>query len=267
MKKFKWNKWAIIIAAMTCAYVIFGGVAIGVYARDGRPGEKEAKEATLQAEAPTEEEDHVMTDEEYREFMKMYGSAANETETETEAKEAAKSSEQDLSGYQSVLDKADQTLKEIEEAESEREKATEDTEDSEKETEVSSEQDEEETDLIEGKVGDEEKEKEEDTRTYYTYKVTGIGSSLTLHGTKTQKNDSIDEIPEGYHGYVIEMPATGDKRTLIIYKGKVGYASNMYLTISDIPASEYPEELKTVTAEDAGQDITDGKEAGPLEGQ
>ena len=117
MKKFKWNKWAIVIAVMICGYVAFGGVAIGVYARDGRPGEKEAAaDATLQAEAPTEE-DYEMTDEEYREFMKMYGSAATETETETEESQAAGSGKQDLSGYQTILEQADQALKDaLEEA-------------------------------------------------------------------------------------------------------------------------------------------------------
>lgn len=272
MKKFKWNKWAIVIAAMICGYVVFGGVAIGVYARDGRPGEKEAEaaaDASLQAEAPTEEDD-VMTDEEYREFMKMYGSAATETETETEKKTAAGSEEQDLSAYRTVLEQADQALKEAEKQATETAQTTETAGESEEgasEAAVSSEG-EEKTDVIEGKVTDEEeKDKEEDTRTYYTYKVTGIGTSLTLHSTKTQKNDSIAEIPDGYHGYVIEMPGAGDRRTMIIYKGLVGYASNMYLTISDIPASEYPDELKTITADDAGKDMTNGKEAGPLEGQ
>ncbi len=270
MKKFKWNKWAIVIAVMICGYVAFGGVAIGVYARDGRPGEKEAAaDATLQAEAPTEE-DYEMTDEEYREFMKMYGSAATETETETEESQAAGSGKQDLSGYQTILEQADQALKDAEAQEAELAKGTETSEAGEEGKEESAEKadGEENTDLIEGTVaGEEEEKKEEDTRTYYTYKVTGIGSSLTLHRTKTEKNDSIADIPEGYHGYVIEMANSGDRRTLIIYKGLVGYASNMYLTISDIPASEYPAELKTVTAADAGKDMTDGKEAGPLEGQ
>ncbi len=269
MKKFKWNKWAIVIAAMVCGYVVFGGVVIGIYARDGRPGEKEeAADESLQAEAPTEE-DHVMTDEEYREFMKMYGSAATETETETERKPASGSGEQDLSSYRTILEQADQALKEAEEKTTEKEQPSEAAGEGEQAEEEAAETTggEEKTDVIEGEVtGEEEKAKEEDTGTYYTYQVTGIGSSLTLHSTKTQKNDSIADIPEGYHGYVIQPSDPGDRRTLIIYKGLVGYASNMYLTISDIPASEYPEELKTVTADNAGKNMTDGEAAGPLEG-
>ena len=268
MKKFKWNKWAIVIAVMICGYVVFGGVAIGVYARDGRRGDKEsAADASLQAEAPTEE-DYNMSDEEYREFMKLYGSAATETETETEEKRTASTEKQDLSGYRTIIEQADQALKDAEKAastESEadvvgkiegEEDSSENASDEEKPDAAAEEEKPEEEDAV-----------EEDGKTYYTYQVSGIGSSLTLHRTKTEKNDSIADIPEGYHGYVLEMANSGDRRTLIIYKGQVGYASNMYLTISDIPASEYPKDLKTITAADAGQTLLNGEPAGPLEGQ
>ncbi|MBQ6443021.1 MAG: hypothetical protein IJJ13_10590 [Lachnospiraceae bacterium] len=266
MKKFKWNKWAVIIAAMVCGYVVFGGVAIGVYAKEGRPGEKEAADASLQAEAPTEE-DYNMSDEEYREFMKLYGSAATTTETETEEKRTVSTEKQDLTGYQTIIEQADQALKEAEKAQSTENEAdvVGEIEGQEASSEPAAEEEKPDAAAEEEKP-EEEEAVEEDGKTYYTYKVTGIGTSLTLHSTKTEKNDSIADIPEGYHGYVLEMANSGDRRTLIIYKGLVGYASNMYLTISDIPASEYPKDLKTITAADAGKTMLNGEAAGPLEG-
>ena len=289
MKKFKWNKGAVVLAIMIGAYAAFGGAAITVYALDGRSADKNAnaaaEEANLQAEAPSEA-DYTMSEEEYEEFMKLYGSAATETETGTEVKAETEKSE-DLSAYREKLEETDQVLAEAgktvqeEEVPPEEEKPEEE-QSSESTAAVQNESDDTvEVAVIDGETGevtdttaktdtasaaDTAAAAAEDGKKYYTYKVTGIGTSLTLHRTKTEKNDSIGDIPEGYTGYVIEDPAKGDKRTLIIYKGKVGYGSNMYLNKTEISAADYPEELKSITADDAGNDVLDGKTAGPAEG-
>lgn len=287
MKKFKWNKGAALLMVISLAYIAGGGAAITVYARDGRSAETKTAESneTLRAEAPVEN-DYDMSTEEYEEFMKLYGSAATETETESEAPKETEQKE-DLSAYQEVLSKTDEVLKNAEkssEEESEEESEetlngsmegetvkTETTNESDEAVEVTvlSEAGQETAAASEAKSSEEkssEEKSEEENRTYYTYQVSGIGTSLTLHRTKKEKNDSIGDIPEGYKGYVLADPEAADKRTLIIYKGIVGYGSNMYLKKTEISAEEFPEELKSLTGEDAGKTLFNGKEAGPLEG-
>ena len=82
-------------------------------------------------------------------------------------------------------------------------------------------------------------------------------NGLTLHRTKTEQGDSLGDIPEGYTGYVIKDPEPNDHRTLVEYEGLIGYASNMYIVKTEISAEEYPEELLSVTEEDAGQTVLD----------
>ncbi len=287
MKKIKWNKGTVVLGIIIGAYVVFGGAAITVYAVDGRVADKDAntaaEEANLQAEAPTEE-DYVMSEEEYQEFMKLYGSAATETETENTTAAPVTEKKEDLSAYQQMLEETDKVLADAEKSsEEEEEKEDEKPVDtiSGNMATVQNESDENvEVAVIDGEATGlpvasseqkqdtaEDNETQEDDRKYYTYKVSGIDTSLTLHRTKKEKNDSIDEMPNNYTGYVIEEPAKEDKRTLIIYKGKVGYGSNMYLKKTEISAADYPEELKNITADDAGKDVLNGKTAGPAEGQ
>lgn len=305
MKNFKLNGGGVFIIMILAVYIGCGIAAVTTYAREGRAGdEKKAAEGpTLQAEAPVEEseDDDVMSESEYEEFMRIYGSASTETETEKPA--AQRTEDLDLDEYRDALEESRDNLakaNEMNESVSSNDFSAfrntvsgntvsgntvsgntisgnlvsgndASTPGSGSASLVGTLQEDEDADVIVRNTDDPlamaEAMNTQTTadRKYYTYTVSGIGSSLTLHKTKTQKNDDFGNMPEGYTGYIIQDPEKNDKRTLIIYQGKVGYGSNMYLKKTEISKDEYPEALLSITADDAGKTLLNGEAAGPLE--
>ncbi len=77
---------------------------------------------------------------------------------------------------------------------------------------------------------------------YYKYTVTEIPfEDLAIHPDVDGHNGQIGYRKPGDTGYVI---GRGQWRTLIEYEGKFGYISNKYSILTEVSASEYPEELK-----------------------
>lgn len=239
--------------------------------------------AALDVDA-SEVEDHTMTEEEYEEFMKLYGSQFQdpvETEassqssvatpatasdttnasagnTDTAAETAAGDALSDTGSDDSVSDTAADT----EDAASTDELSPFDQLGNDSSLPAGTADD---TTADIDKAGNSAAASAADTsRTYATYTITGYDGALTLHSTKTEKNDSVGNVPEGYTGYIIADPAPIDKRTLVLYQGTLGYISNMYIKRTEISADQYPAELLKLTSDDAGKTVLEGA-AGPLE--
>lgn len=244
----KGSPGGLILLLVLCLYLAGGLAAITVYGREGRAADNAQDtdaDELLQAEEPVE--DTIMSETEYEEFMATYGSAGSDTETENEDGSEAES-EFDVERLKNALAESDEAIREAEETVAEAEKNRE-----------------------AGYTGSSAEKKEEETkeevevdpdRKYYTFTVQGM-SGLTLHGTKTEHNDSMLDMPEGATGYVIEEPAAADKRTLVLYKGSVGYASNMYIVTAEISAEDYPSELLSLSADDAGEEFEDLEDVAP----
>ena len=83
---------------------------------------------------------------------------------------------------------------------------------------------------------------------YYSYTIT---SDFDLNfyddpDTPTGNEGVLGVIPSGTTGYAIDK---GNRRTLIEYEGRFGYVSNAYVRLTEVDASEYPQELKNITWE------------------
>ena len=98
--------------------------------------------------------------------------------------------------------------------------------------------------------------------TYYTYRVTMSPDSLLFYPSE-EGGEAIGSVPSGSCGYVIRK--TGSSRSLILYRGKVGYCSNMYLEMTQIPAEEYPDALVGLGEDDIGTLLFGGSAAGEAE--
>ena len=85
---------------------------------------------------------------------------------------------------------------------------------------------------------------------FYQYRITA-DFGLNMYDdpdVPTGQGNIIGVIPAGTTGYAI---AQGNRRTLVDYNGKLGYVSNTYTSLTEVSAEEYPEELKSITWENA----------------
>lgn len=85
---------------------------------------------------------------------------------------------------------------------------------------------------------------------YYRYTVKKLDlSSLNMYDDPVSKAHVLGQIEVGKTGFAIE---SAKRRTLIqVEDGSFAFVSNMYLTLTEVPEDEYPEELKTITLENA----------------
>lgn len=113
----------------------------------------------------------------------------------------------------------------------------------------------------EKKKSKEKKKETKKTGTYYTYKVNIQSGNLKLYTTKSGETQE-SRVPKGYKGYVISKGSDSDARALILYKGKLYYASKSLLDIKKIDADDYPDKVAKLTADDIGEKFFDGKAVG-----
>ncbi len=109
-------------------------------------------------------------------------------------------------------------------------------------------------------AADAETEKEENG-TYYTYKINTSSEPLNLY-RKKNGGKPVNSIPRGYIGYVISLGEEKDNRALILFEGKLYYASKSYMKFTGIAAEDYPDELLSLSASDIGTTFFDGKAIG-----
>ena len=161
---------------------------------------------------------------------------------------------------------ADARVKEEEERQAEEARlAEEEARAAEEETVASEEEEEEEAAAAEEDSADAEETLEtggsEEGGPYYTYKVNTESDPLRLYRKKTE-GEQKELLPKGYRGYVISVGEKSDVRALILYKGKLYYASKAHLKLTEIDAEDYPEELSGLSEEDIGKKFFKGKAIG-----
>lgn len=87
---------------------------------------------------------------------------------------------------------------------------------------------------------------------YYRYTVKKIDyDSLNLYDDPVSKANILGEIEVGKSGYAIDSTRY---RTLIqLEDGSFAFVSKMYLSFTEVPEDEYPEDLKYITLDKAGE--------------
>lgn len=87
---------------------------------------------------------------------------------------------------------------------------------------------------------------------YYRYTVKKIDyDSLNLYDDPVSKANILGEIEVGKSGYAIDSTKY---RTLIqLEDGSFAFVSKMYLSFTEVPEDEYPEDLKYITLDKAGE--------------
>lgn len=79
-------------------------------------------------------------------------------------------------------------------------------------------------------------------KTYYAFTVIDGVTDVCIRETDARYATILSHIDGGNSGYVLEK---GDTRTKILTKkGTIGYIYNEYITISEIPMNEFPEEYR-----------------------
>ena len=79
-------------------------------------------------------------------------------------------------------------------------------------------------------------------KTYYAFTVIDGVTDVRIRETDARDSNTVSHIDGGKSGYVLEK---GDSRSKILTKkGTVGYIYNEYLTFSEIPKDEFPEEYR-----------------------
>lgn len=82
----------------------------------------------------------------------------------------------------------------------------------------------------------------EPEKTYYAFTVIDGVTNVRIRETDARDSNTVSHIDGGKSGYVLEK---GDRRSKILTKkGTVGYIYNEYLTFSEIPKDEFPEEYR-----------------------
>lgn len=80
---------------------------------------------------------------------------------------------------------------------------------------------------------------------YYRYTVNSLPfEGLSLYDNPDGDYGKVGYLRAGDTGYAIEK---GKRRTLIDVDGNLSFVSNMYITLTEVSAEEYPDELKYVT--------------------
>ena len=79
-------------------------------------------------------------------------------------------------------------------------------------------------------------------KTYYAFTVNDGVTGVRIRETADRNSKTVSHIDGGRSGYVLEQ---GDTRSKILTKkGTVGYIYNDYITISEIPRDNFPEEYR-----------------------
>ncbi len=79
-------------------------------------------------------------------------------------------------------------------------------------------------------------------KNYYAFTVIDGVTNVRIRETDARDSQTVSHIDGGKSGYVLEK---GDSRSKILTKkGTVGYIYNEYITISEIPKDEFPEEYR-----------------------
>ena len=87
-------------------------------------------------------------------------------------------------------------------------------------------------------TGEEDTGASDSDKKFYTYKVTTKIYNLRIRKAGSLTAKVIGWIPKGKTGYVYEK---GDDWSLVEYEGTVGYSSNTYLDMTEIPRESLPE--------------------------
>lgn len=83
---------------------------------------------------------------------------------------------------------------------------------------------------------------EDDGKTYYGFTVIDGVKGVRIRETSARNSKTVSHIDGGKSGYVLEK---GDTRSKILTKkGTIGYIYNEYLTITEIPKKDFPEEYR-----------------------
>lgn len=87
-----------------------------------------------------------------------------------------------------------------------------------------------------------ETDSEDDGRTYYRFTVIDGVTGVRIRKTEDRNSKTVSHIDGGKSGYVLEK---GDTRSKILTKkGTIGYIYNEYLTFTEIPKKDFPEEYR-----------------------
>lgn len=82
----------------------------------------------------------------------------------------------------------------------------------------------------------------DDGKAYYAFTVNDGVTGVRIRETADRNSKTVSHIDGGRSGYVLEQ---GDTRSKILTKkGTVGYIYNDYITISEIPRDNFPEEYR-----------------------
>lgn len=85
-------------------------------------------------------------------------------------------------------------------------------------------------------------EAEDDGKTYYAFTVNDGVTGVRIRETADRNSKTVSHIDGGRSGYVLEQGDTHSK--ILTKKGTVGYIYNDYITISEIPRDDFPEEYR-----------------------
>ncbi len=225
--------WKKIIAAIYIVAAIVAGVVFtaGTFASGTTATEQENEDLKALEESRTK-----ITQLESQ--LDEMASKVNEAENERASLEVEK---EDLAKEVETL-KAEAETKAAEEAKAAEEEAAKEEEDKKSEEE-------------------EKKEDKEKEGPFYTYKINTSSGPLRLYSKKSG-GSSTARAPKGYKGYVIDTGKSSDRRALILYKGKLYYASKSLLKLTEIDADDYPDKVAALSASDIGEKFFRGKAVG-----
>lgn len=82
----------------------------------------------------------------------------------------------------------------------------------------------------------------DDGKTYYAFTVNDGVTGVRIRETADRNSKTVSHIDGGRSGYVLEQGDTHSK--ILTKKGTVGYIYNDYITISEIPGDDFPEEYR-----------------------
>lgn len=82
----------------------------------------------------------------------------------------------------------------------------------------------------------------DDSKTYYAFTVNDGVTGVRIRETADRNSKTVSHIDGGRSGYVLEQGDTHSK--ILTKKGTVGYIYNDYITISEIPRDDFPEEYR-----------------------
>ena len=85
-------------------------------------------------------------------------------------------------------------------------------------------------------------ETEDNGKTYYAFTVNDGVTGVRIRETADRNSKTVSHIDGGRSGYVLEKGDTHSK--ILTKKGTVGYIYNDYITISEIPGKDFPEEYR-----------------------